>query len=121
MVLVDVAWPDRREDVAIALDVLAGEPPSLLRNGRDPRKPDVTDAVHWLVDDTGWDSRSPAESVGLILRDDAEAGAIAKVVAAIVEVSRRQGATAPDAAWFADEAWPRVRASAAHAVTLLRS
>ena len=57
--------------------------------------------VHWLVDDTAWDVHDLAESIGAILRNDAEADAVRAVVAAVVAVSDRQGVTAPDASWFA--------------------
>ncbi|WP_427886938.1 SCO4402 family protein [Kribbella sp. GL6] len=99
----DVQWPARRRDVIEALDVLASEPPTTDGAGHDPRWPDVTNAVHWLVDDTFWDIHDPADSIGTILRDQREAVVVRRVVAAVVAVSERQGATSTDARWFADE------------------
>lgn len=55
----DIEWPDLRQDVLNALDVLAAEPPILDENGHDPRWPDLKNAVHWLVDDTFWDTATP--------------------------------------------------------------
>ena len=68
-------------------------------------------AVHAVVDDTGWDlpGADPEQSIGTILKHQAEADAVRPVMAAVCRVSDRQGPTAPDAAWFADEEWPLVR------------
>ena len=118
---VNVAWPERREDVVAALRVLAAEPPALAGVDRDPRFPDLTNAVHWLVDDTAWDSADPVASVGTILRDGAEAEVVRAVVVAVVAVSDRQGAAASDAAWFGDRGWCEVRQLAAEALTCLAS
>jgi hypothetical protein len=116
-----VAYPDRRQDILNALDSLAAEPPPTLRGNADPRWPDLTNAVHWLIDDTWWDKFDPMQSIGTLLRNEAEARAVAAVVKAIDEVSARQGARAPDRDWFADEAWPIVRQLAAEAAGLLRA
>ena len=116
---VNVAWPERREDVISALRVLAAEPPTLDGADVDTRFPDLTNAVHWLVDDTAWDSEDPVSSVGTILRNSVEAGAIRAVVAAVVGVSGRQGAAAADAAWFGDSYWSEIRRLAAEALTCL--
>lgn len=64
-VLVTLEWPDRREDVLAGLECLAAEPPRLSGSDADPRWPDVTNAIHWLVDDTWWDTTDPSESIGL--------------------------------------------------------
>jgi len=117
---VTIEWPDRRADVINALDVLAADPPVLDPGAHDPRTPGLEDAVHWLVDDTFWDLRDPAESIGTFLSDEAEAVAIRRVVKAVVAVSVRQGPTADDAKWFSDEAWGEVRAAARCAITEMR-
>lgn len=106
-------------DVLTALDTLAAEPPDLV-NGQDPRWPSLSDAVHWLVDDTWWDHHDPVESVGTLLRSEQEARAVRRVVKAIVAVSERQGPTAPDGEWFGDEAWASVRSAAQEAAAVLR-
>lgn len=116
----DVEWPDRRGDVLSALELLADEPPELTENGADPRWPDLTNAVHWLVDDTWWDQTDPDESIGTILRSDAEAAVIRMVVGALVDVADRQSANASDASWFGDPGWPIVRELATIALKRLR-
>jgi hypothetical protein len=115
-----VEWPDRRADVLAGLETLAAEPPGLREDGSDPRIPGLTNAVHWVVDDTGWDNRAPAEFIGTVLVDEAEASAVARVVREIVTVSERQAPEGSDHAWFTDEAWPRVREAAAEAAALMR-
>lgn len=115
----NVAWPGRREDVLDALRLLAAEPPELDGTGRDARWPNLTDAVHWLVDDTAWDFHDPRESIGTILRNDREVDAVGAVVTAVCAVSDRQGPTAPDASWYGDRDWPDVRRLAADALASL--
>jgi hypothetical protein len=117
----EIAWPDRRSDVLNALDALASEPPTLTSDESDPRWPDLTNSVHWLVDDTSWDHDSPRDSIGTVLRDENEADAVEHVVKVLVTVSERQGATAADAQWYADADWPEVRRLAARAAATLRA
>jgi hypothetical protein len=119
---VEVQWADRRRDVLAALDLLASEPSTLSLAGLDgdPRYRDLANAVHWLVDDTWWDHDDASKSVGTILLSDREAEAVKPVVAAVVEVSDRQGSTAPDSKWFADPKWNTVRTTARSAADLLR-
>lgn len=121
MVLVDVEWPDRRADVLAALDCLASAPPGLSGDEADPRWPDLTNAVHWLVDDTWWDQRDPVADMGLILANESEADAIRAAVAALLTVARRTGATAADRVWFGDPSWGVVRELSARAGQILRS
>ena len=116
-----VDLPGRREDVLNALVLLAGDPPALEVNGRDSRWADLTNAVHWLVDDTGWDRIDLIESVGTILRNEHEASVLSRLVALIVGVSGRQGPTASDANWFGDEAWAEVQSTAREAAAVLRA
>jgi len=115
---VEVDYPWRRQDVLEGLDALAGEP--VTRQGADGTV--LETAVHAVVDDTGWDlpNLDPAQSIGTILKDEAEAAAIRPVVEAIVRVSGRQGPTSPDSAWFADQDWPSIRRLAAAAALVLR-
>lgn len=113
-----VEWPDRRQDVLNALDILSTTL-GVREDGPAPW-PTTTDAVHWLVDDTSWDMRDPAEDIGALLVDEQEAAAIRGVVAAVVAVSERQGPTAPDQAWFDDPGWLVVRKLAGRAATAMR-
>jgi hypothetical protein len=119
---VEIEWPDRRADVLEALGVLASDPATLLTRSPDGLLPypSLTDAVHWLVDDTWWDHRDPSESVGTILENLQEANAVSSVVKAIVRISGRQGAKASDAEWLGDREWSAVRESAKVAAELLR-
>ena len=114
-----VLWPDRRADVLAGLDVLAAAPVAS-DPGLDGRWPDLTNAVHWVVDDTFWDRQDPAASIGTLLISAEEAEAVAAVVREVVSVSDRQGPEASDRAWLDDEAWPRVRAAAEQALSIMR-
>jgi hypothetical protein len=109
----------QRLDVLEALDFLSTSVPPLGADGRDHRWPNLTEAVHWLIDDTGWDTRDPAEDVGRILQSGTEADAIRDVVAAVMGVHDRQGAEATDAAWYGDPAWTEVRRLASIAAEVL--
>ena len=103
------------------LDTLAAEPPILNEHGSDPRWPDLTNAVHWVVDDTWWDDEDPSDSIGSILVDEEEAEAMRAVVREIVGVSERQAvAGSSDRAWLGDDRWPHVRAAARDAAALIR-
>lgn len=102
-----------------ALEVLASDPPLLAAGEDDPRWPDLTNAVHWLVDDTWWDHRDPIGSVGLILENELEAGRARDLVELVVSVADRQGPSSPDAAWFGDALWSDVRKAAAAMLALM--
>ncbi|XVU21315.1 hypothetical protein ACQPZJ_29080 [Actinoplanes sp. CA-054009] len=65
-----VVWPDRRADVITALCVLA-----VLRADGAEAWPGLTEAVHWLVDDTFWDQHDPRSDIGTILLGTEEAAA----------------------------------------------
>ena len=102
------AW-SQRADVKEALRLLA-DPVPALDDGHDVRWPNLTDAIHWLIDDTGWDESKPGLDVGRrILRTTEEATVVSDLVAAVMIVHDRQGPTAPDAAWFSDAEWPSVQ------------
>lgn len=113
-----VELPDRRLDVIESLKVLASDV-SRLDSGRDTRWPDLTNAVHWLVDDTVWDHYDPAESIGVLLRSEAEAAAIRLVVASVVIVSETVGADISDRSWFESDEWPRVQELSRSALLLM--
>jgi hypothetical protein len=103
-----------------ALALLASGPPTNAPKGFDDRWPDLTNAIHWLVDDTWWDQHDPAESLGDLLRDDTEVEAINAVLVPLLEVLNRLGSSAPDYRYFSDEHWGDVRKQARIAVELLR-
>ena len=115
----DLEWPWQRAAVLEGLDTLAGPPTEGW--GHDGTL--LETAIHAVVDDTGWDFPAwggPSGFIGKSLRNEEEAEACGRVVAAISRVSARQGCEASDAAWFADREWPIVRALAAQAAALLR-
>ncbi|NUU16941.1 hypothetical protein HP550_06715 [Cellulomonas humilata] len=114
-------FPDRREDVLAALECLAGEPPHLSGTDVDPRWPDVRNAIHWLIDDTWWDTTDPSESIGGTLCDEREAAAVSRVVEAVLAVARRRQPDDVDSLWFGDTSWPLVRTSAGEALDVLRT
>lgn len=93
--------------------------PVLSDSGWDMRRPDLTNAIHWLVDDTWWDTHDPSKWIGLTLRDTNEADGIRRVVATVLDVADRVGGGSPDAEWFADALWPLVRSQAAEGLELL--
>lgn len=108
----------RRGDVREALLLLSSDVPALTPSGMDPRWPSLTEAIHWLVDDTWWDLRDPSDDVGVYLRSSAEADALRLLVRAIMDVHDRHGPLAPHAAWYGDPAWPQVQALARQALTI---
>lgn len=117
----EVEWPWRHQALVEAAELLAAEPPRLVGDQGDPRVPDLTWAVHELVDDTWWDHRDPSESIGLILRGEHEAASVRELVALVVQVSDRQGADAADGRWFSDPLWPEVMSAATRMLTTLTS
>jgi hypothetical protein len=113
--------PDRREDVLNALECLAADPPRLSGSEVDPRWPNVTDAIHWLIDDTSWDGTDPSESIGWTLHDEREASAVRHVVEAVLAVARRRRPQDVDRLWFDDAGWPLVCNEAGKALDVLRT
>jgi hypothetical protein len=116
---VSVDWPEFRREVLEGLETLACEPVE----GFGVEGTLLESAVHAVVDDTGWDlpDADPDQSIGTILVDQSEADAVRPVVAVVCRISDRQGANAPDAAWFGDEEWPLVRQLAAVAASTLQA
>jgi hypothetical protein len=115
----EVQWIGRRLDVIDALEALATLPTA------DPApRPDLHDAVHWLVDDTWWDQHPPAEEIGFILRDQREAIAIEEAIMPLLAVldELKPGASdneISDAACFDHRDCPKVRSAAGRAYRLL--
>ena len=115
----EVQWTGRRLDVIDALEALAKLPTA------DPApRPDLHDAVHWLVDDTWWDHHPPAEEIGFILTDQREAIAIEVVIAPLLAVLDElipgaSGNPISDADCFDHRDWPKVRSAADRAYRLL--
>ena len=102
-----VEWAGRRQDIIEALRVFAAPDAAA-----SARYPSLTDAVHWLIDDTWWDQRDPAGDIGLLLNDVAEAQAIKDVLEPALSVLRDLGPTALDAAYVRHPRWSEVAAAA---------
>jgi hypothetical protein len=115
---VSAEWT-QRGDVREALILLSSGVPELTSEGRDGRWPSLTEAIHWLIDDTGWDLRDPNDDIPRILRTREEAAAVEALVRSIMNVHDRHGPTAPDAAWYGDPEWSCVQELAATTLTLL--
>ena len=112
----EVAWTDRRLDVIAALDRLA-----TISGVNLSEWPDLTNAVHWLIDDTWWDHHPPEEAIGLILRDQAEATAVGLVVTALSSVLDDVTATSSDRACLDHPQWGDVASLAAASRDLMTS
>ena len=112
----DVAYPDRRDDVVAALERLAAIDRSTVSDW-----PDLTNSVHWLVDDTFWDVRPASSDIGTILRSQAEADAVTAVIEPLIAVLEDLDPAAEDLSYLAHPRWADVPRSAANACDLLRS
>ncbi|MBP2475870.1 hypothetical protein JOF53_004742 [Crossiella equi] len=110
----EVKSPRRRADVANALEALAGITPENIHGWAD-----LTNTVHWLLDDTWWDRFDPRESVGDLLRDEREAGAVKAVVTPLLEILDAYSTATPDETYLTHPRWPEVREAAAKAHRLL--
>jgi hypothetical protein len=101
--------------VKVGLLVLAaaGEPPATA--------PDLTDAIHWVVDDTWWDVRSPEASIPSVLRNTDEALLVADAVQKLLVVLDALGPVAPDRDYTRHDGWPAVRSSCQRAYDALEA
>ncbi|MEU6073881.1 hypothetical protein [Micromonospora sp. NPDC047074] len=59
----------------------------------------LTEAVHWLIDDTFWDQRHPRHDIGTILASTSEADAIAATLEPLIAILDELGPTAPASTW----------------------
>ena len=109
----DVEAP-QRGDVIAGLKLLAGPSPI------GEHWPDLTAAVNWVVDDTFWDRRDPADDIGILLRDPLEANGLRCLVGQLVKVCSTLG-EAPDADYVADPHWSIVQYLARDCLAILQS
>ncbi|MEU8301146.1 hypothetical protein AB0C04_28140 [Micromonospora sp. NPDC048909] len=109
-----IAWPDRRADIITALAVL-----STLRPHTPTPWPGLTEAVHWLIDDTFWDQHSPASDIGTILASITEADAITATLTPLSAIVDELGPTAADDDYLTHPRWHDVTHAAAHAHQLM--
>ena len=113
--MVEVRWPDRRADIIDALEALAAE------DAADPsRWPDLANAVHWLVDDTDWDSRDPELDVGALLASETEARAVRAVLRPLLTILSALGPVAPDSDYVTHQTWAEVADAAATAAAVMQ-
>lgn len=114
--------PGRRDDILSALTVLATITPATLHHW-----PGLTEAIHWLIDDTGWDRYyengqeifNPDLAIGDILRDRSEVTAIGAVLAPLLDVLGDLGPRRADTEYLGHHRWPGVLAAAHSAYALL--
>ena len=109
-----VEFPDWRADVAAGLARLAQITPRDLGEW-----PDLSNAIHWVVDDTWWDHRSPRGDVSLLLTDQDEAAAVEAVLDPLLKILDELGPVAPDVDYVQHPSWPLVAAAALKAQQLL--
>ncbi|MEU1687864.1 hypothetical protein [Micromonospora sp. NPDC005707] len=111
-----IAWPGRRADIIDALAVLA-----TLRPPAPTSWPGLTDAVHWLIDDTFWDQRQPGSDIGTILGSAEEADAITATLHPLTAILDELGPTAADDEYLTHPRWHEVIHTATHAHQLMTS
>ncbi|MFI7699075.1 hypothetical protein [Nonomuraea sp. NPDC049480] len=112
-----VQWPERRQDVLEALRALGDRDyqDQHWRSGK--RWPDLTAAVHWLIDDTFIDQHGARTLIPHLFLDQREADLMQTVVDALFRVLDDLGPVAPDNAYLDHPGWINVlhTAEAAHA------
>ncbi|MCG5449407.1 MULTISPECIES: SCO4402 family protein [Micromonospora] len=109
-----IAWPDRRADIINALSILAA-----LRPHEPIPWPGLTEAVHWLIDDTFWDQRHPRDDIGTILASTSEANAIRATLEPLTAILDELGPTAPDDDYFTHPRWHEVTNAATNTLHLM--
>ncbi|MGC4891214.1 SCO4402 family protein [Micromonospora sp. DT227] len=109
-----IAWPDRRADIITALSILA-----TLRPHIPTPWPGLNEAVHWLIDDTFWDQRSPRSDIGTIVGDAKEADAITATLKPLSAILDELGPTAADDDYLTHPRWHEVTHAAADAHQLM--
>ncbi|WP_433388496.1 SCO4402 family protein [Micromonospora sp. KLBMP9576] len=102
-----IARPDRRSDIINALSILATLQPHGVRSW-----PGLTEAVHWLVDDTFWDDRHPRDDIGTVLADTSGAEAVSATLEPLLAILDELGPTAPDEHYLTHPRWPELAQAA---------
>ncbi|MEV4802860.1 hypothetical protein AB0K18_22865 [Nonomuraea sp. NPDC049421] len=116
-----VRSPEQREDVLEALRALGdrGYQDQHWRFGEG--SPDLTAAVHWLIDDTFIDQHGARALISHLFVDQREADLVQTVVDALLRVLDDLGPTAPDNAYLDHPEWINVLNSAGAAYLALSS
>ncbi|MGN9837475.1 SCO4402 family protein [Nonomuraea sp. H19] len=116
-----VQWPERRKDVLEALRAL-GDRAYQDQHWRFGKGwPDLTAAVHWLIDDTFIDQHGARALIPHLFLDQREADLVQTVVDALLRVLDDLGPAAPDNAYLDHPGWINVLYSAEAAHTALSS
>ncbi|MFI7452203.1 hypothetical protein ACIBQX_32230 [Nonomuraea sp. NPDC049714] len=112
-------WPERREDVLEALRAL-GDRDYQDQHWRSGKGwPDLTSAVHWLIDDTFIDQHGARALIPHLFLDQREADLVQVVADALLLVLDDLGPTAPDNAYLDHRGWTNVLNSAGAAYLAL--
>jgi len=114
--MVELKSPGMRGDIIVALDVLVTRTPETIKQW-----PGLTEAVHWLVDDTFWDMQDVTGSIGWMLLDEREVAAIKAVLVPLLAVLDELGPHEPDPEYLRHLRWPDVRTAAGNAHRALTS
>lgn len=116
-----VQWPERRKDVLEALRALSDRDyqNQYWRSGEG--RPDLTAAVHWLIDDTSIDQHGARALISRLFLDQREADLVQLVVDALLRILDDLGPTVPDNAYLDHPEWINVLHSARAAYLALRS
>ncbi|MEV0000693.1 hypothetical protein AB0H28_00195 [Micromonospora sp. NPDC050980] len=109
-----IAWPGRRADIITALALLATLRPHALTSW-----PGLTEAVHWLLDDTFWDQCRPHGDIGTILASAEEADAITATLGPLSVILDELGPAAADDDYLTHPGWREVTHAAIHAHQLM--
>lgn len=114
-----VQWPEQREDVLNALQALGDRDYQEQHWRLGHGCPDLTAAVHWLIDDTFIDQAGARALIPQLIRDEQEADRVQLVVDALLRVLDDLGPTAPDHAYLDHPAWISVLHAANAALQVL--
>lgn len=115
----NVSLPGQRGDIRNALWLLSDRELHDMWRAGESTSSSLTDAVHWLVDDTWLDTRPAADLVPDVLRSNAEADALDLVVALLLRILDELGGVAPVTEYVESNRWPAVvEAAAAAQLTL---
>lgn len=101
-----VRFPQFRRDVIAGLEAFSSHQLAVSWRAGESTFPSITDAVHWIIDDTWWDTKPVADSVGLLLTSPAEAEAVGAAVEAVLAVVEAVGPDSSDAAFAAHDLFP---------------
>ncbi|MGW2145202.1 SCO4402 family protein [Nonomuraea bangladeshensis] len=112
-------WPERRKDVLEALRTLSARDyqDQHWRSGKG--WPDLTAAVHWLIDDTFIDQHGARALIPHLFLGQREADLVQMVVDALLRVLDDLGPTALDNAYLDHPEWINVLNSAGAAYLAL--